>query len=109
MDKKEVTLCLPFLCMFSTVFLKLPSKVKSQRIKVFSRMRRFFLILQPISSVRRELAWFRPVKSTHSYHFRSTPAMHDVFPGGGQNIDPSPWTTRMDYPRMDYATEALIS
>ena len=71
-------------------------------------MRRVFLIFQPISSVRRELVWFRPVKSTHSFHFRSTSSMHHVFPGGGQNSDPSPCTTHMDYPKMDDATEALI-
>ena len=71
-------------------------------------MKRVFLIFQPISSVRRELVWFRPVKSTHSFHFRSTSAVHDVFPGGGQNSDPSPCTTDMDYPKMDHATEALI-
>ena len=77
-------------------------------MKVFRRMKRVFLIFQPISSVRRELVWFRPVKSTHSFHFRSTSPMHDVFPGGGQNSDPSPCTTHMDYPKMDDATEALI-
>ena len=110
--KKSHCIC-HFFFLYSILKIALQSfKVKSQHIKVFRRMKRVFLIFQPISSVRRELVWFRPVKSTHSFHFRSTPAMHDVFPGGGQNIDPSPWTcphglpTHMDYPRMDYATEA---
>ena len=66
-------------------------------------MRRVFLIFQPISSVRRELVWFRPVKSTHSFHFRSTIPMH-----GGQTLTLVHGLPPMDYTKMDYATEALI-
>ena len=106
--KKSHCVC-HFFFLYCTLKIALQSfKVKSQRIKVSRRMRRVFLIFQPISLVRRKLVWFRPVKSTHSFNFRSTSAVHDVFPGGGQNSDPSPCTTHMNYPKMDHATEALI-